>query len=534
MLIKQILLGLSHKIHHKAKEALFDRNRSNYDQLVLQSRLVVLFIFFAHNVLGPLLSPSYPWKLVFFTVSIQLINVYIVLTRSNRYLVALSCQITFLSPWFYLCLNVTYAIRFPVFTLAYIAVYCLQFHPFWTNFLFASWNYLFLIHAKNQLVHHFYYESDLHVLLHIGTKAWFTTVSVVILSIGGYQYCNKKIWKSYVSTKEELHNKNDELQKANSKMEAMLIKLEQTNSQLELTNKSLEGALKAQDLFVACVSHELRNPLNALMGNIELLQQEIRDEKKKTMLKTCEICGDILLMLINNLLDVAKIHAEKLEISLFNTNMGNLIEKIWNVSRIRMAQKGLSGRLVIPKNLPLWLKLDAHRLTQIVLNLVGNATKFTTKGSVIVILRWEEVKPEISFEEDRYKIFFTCPSEESSKYNYQVENDTFGEIPTDDMDIINQKNFLRAFGHINLMTNLHRNDEILWTEKDSNFSNVNSQLIAKPDISGILQIQVIDTGCGITADAQKKLFQPFVQADASITRKYGGTGLGLYIIKELI
>ena len=176
---------------------------------------------------------------------------------------------------------------------------------------------------------------------------------------------------------------NQELSAANNKLKATL-------TLLEKTNKELTEAVKSRELFIASVSHELRNPLNSMLGNIELLILEVKDSKWLEMLEICKTCGGILLGLVNNILDVAKISAEKLELSYVPTNLYALIERVWTISTIKIREKKLKGYLGLSANLPKLAEIDSHRLNQILLNLIGNAIKFTEAGFLKVVVTWHQ------------------------------------------------------------------------------------------------------------------------------------------------
>jgi len=181
------------------------------------------------------------------------------------------------------------------------------------------------------------------------------------------------------------------------KINEMNKKLQETNEQLskalstlEKTNQELQDTIKARELFIAGASHELRNPLNAMIGNIELVLLETTEPKLISMLETCKICGEVLLAFINNILDMAKINAEKLELHYTPINFLKLIEKVWSISTLKIKQKGLRGELFVAHDFPKYIEMDQHRLMQVLLNLLGNATKFTTQGFIKVVITWHE------------------------------------------------------------------------------------------------------------------------------------------------
>jgi len=317
---------------------------------------------------------------------------------------------------------------------------------------------------------------------------------------------------------------------------------------LEKTNKDLQDAANSRELFIASVSHELRNPLNCLIGNIELLRLEIKNEKWLKALESCKISSEVLLGHINNVLDVAKINAEKLEIHSVPGNFYRLIEKVWKISAMTLKQKNLKGEVRIAYKFPKFIEMDSHRLTQILLNLIGNASKFALEGFVHVIITWHEEKSSMSelIEPSQdYKIL-------TSKRKRTLINQTvttvdsispakLTDVPS--IEFVNEKEKSQAIDEF-----LHREfcpkflDQVI----SSGFiqSSVDDPALeSKTDFryqsgrgkeKGIVKIEVVDSGCGMSPESIKGLFQPFKQADASITRQFGGTGLGLYITKQII
>jgi len=374
------------------------------------------------------------------------------------------------------------------------------------------------------------------------------------------QFCAMHFAENYAKALEETKEAYKNLEETNKELNEMNQKLKATLSLLEEKNKELNAAIKTRELFIAGVSHEFRNPLNSMMGNIELLSLELKDPRWKEMLNTCKVCGDVLLGLINNILDVAKINAEKLELSIRPVNFYRLIEKVWSVSAIKIREKGLKGHLSLSANLPQFLELDSHRLNQILLNIIGNATKFTSTGFVKVIISWhnhlefdELQKPNSEFLSSSRQIKNTSlhaienecsPFGSNNNNSWAEDTSSFYDNPglkemrrhnlLDLSRQISQRVFsTKTMSDVNVRRCL---SETVLTEYDNHIETKaqRSKSEALKKESGLLKIEVIDTGCGITPAALGKIFQPFTQADSSVTRKFGGTGLGLYISKQLI
>ncbi|MDX2255442.1 MAG: PAS domain S-box protein [Pseudanabaenaceae cyanobacterium bins.39] len=159
------------------------------------------------------------------------------------------------------------------------------------------------------------------------------------------------------------------------------------NQQLLRTNAELERATRLKDEFLANMSHELRTPLNAILGLTESLQEEIFgniNEKQQQTLSIIENSGNHLLSLINDVLDVAKIEANQLEMSYAEISVDTLCDSSLTLVKQLAHKKGLQIHRLIPKNLPN-LYGDDRRLRQVLVNLMSNAIKFTPEGGHVSI-----------------------------------------------------------------------------------------------------------------------------------------------------
>ena len=141
--------------------------------------------------------------------------------------------------------------------------------------------------------------------------------------------------------------------------------------------------------FFASMSHELRNPLNALLGCIHLLESsENSYAYDEEALTTANICGETLLNLIGNVMDMGKIEANKLELAPQITSFPDIIQKLSKMTSSSAKPKGLFLKTLIDPTIPEFLTLDSHKLSQIMINILGNAVKFTNQGGIFIKANW--------------------------------------------------------------------------------------------------------------------------------------------------
>jgi two-component system, sensor histidine kinase len=233
-----------------------------------------------------------------------------------------------------------------------------------------------------------------------------------------------------------------------AQLRAEIVEREKIQLALEHARDAAESANRAKSEFLANMSHEIRTPLNAVLGFTDLLQMggdEGDDAKRQEYLGLIHTSGEHLLGLINDVLDLSKIESGRLEVERVPCSPQQIVADVISVLRVRANEKGLALEYHWEEGVPMMVLADPGRLRQLLVNLVGNAIKFTAQGRVQVVGR-------------------LVPSQNQN----------------------------------------------------------------------LLAFQVIDTGVGIPQDKLDDIFDPFVQADSSVTRKFGGTGLGLAISRRIV
>ena len=157
----------------------------------------------------------------------------------------------------------------------------------------------------------------------------------------------------------------------------------QTEEVMRQAKETAETANRAKSDFLASMSHELRTPLNGILGYAQILKRDPElAEKQKTGVEVIQRCGDHLLTLINDILDLSKIEAQKLELHPSDFQLPDFLQQIVNMISIRAEQAGLTFIYEPAPDLPVVVRGDEKRLRQVLLNLLSNAVKFTEKGSV--------------------------------------------------------------------------------------------------------------------------------------------------------
>ena len=206
-----------------------------------------------------------------------------------------------------------------------------------------------------------------------------------------------------------------------------------------------EEANRSKSDFLAMMSHELRTPLSGILGMIDIATDTTTSEDIKEILVTAKSCGNSLLSILNDILDLSKLESGKLDLEYIDFDLGLLVSEVATVFEIEFRRKNIELIVNLKEDLPIRIHSDPSRLRQILFNLVGNALKFTEVGEICIQL--------------------SSVRRNGLKY---------------------------------------------------------------------LSVEVIDSGEGISPEAQSRLFVPFQQGDSSVNRRKGGTGLGLSICRQLV
>lgn len=184
---------------------------------------------------------------------------------------------------------------------------------------------------------------------------------------------------------------SDELTEKNDQLKELVLVKESAEQSMRNARDMAEEASRHKSDFLANMSHEIRTPLNAIIGMSNLLFNLELTERQREYVDIVLNSGESLLGVINDILDFSKIEAGELEIDRHSFDLTNLLEKVIDVFGFQCYQKEIDILLYIDPNAPLFVEGDSIRLRQVLINLIGNAIKFTEKGGVMVSLKCERL-----------------------------------------------------------------------------------------------------------------------------------------------
>ena len=176
----------------------------------------------------------------------------------------------------------------------------------------------------------------------------------------------------------------ERVQQRTQALASALERLEASNQQFREAKEEADRANKAKSEFLATMSHEIRTPMHGVVGAIELLDRTRLDVEQKSLLNTLRGACDSMLRLIDDILDIARLERQNIELELEPVDLRSFLGSLTSLFAPRATAKGLSFRCDVPEDLPVRVSADAHRLRQILSNLLSNAVKFTHTGSVSV------------------------------------------------------------------------------------------------------------------------------------------------------
>jgi signal transduction histidine kinase/CheY-like chemotaxis protein len=183
---------------------------------------------------------------------------------------------------------------------------------------------------------------------------------------------------------------NSELLVLNGQLSHTNITLRETQREAEESAEEARAASKAKSQFLANMSHEIRTPLNGIIGMGSLLQRTALDSEQRRYFRAIRLSTDLLLGIINDILDFSKIEAGMMQIERVSFDLPDTIESEAEIFAAQAQKKGIELITHIDPNLPLSVIGDAHRLRQVLTNLLSNALKFTEKGQIVLSCLWEE------------------------------------------------------------------------------------------------------------------------------------------------
>ncbi|MBZ5727575.1 MAG: response regulator [Acidobacteriia bacterium] len=186
---------------------------------------------------------------------------------------------------------------------------------------------------------------------------------------------------------EEIGRSHAELAQQSRSLEAEVAERRLVNAELRLAKEKAEEAARLKGEFLANMSHEIRTPMNGVLGMISLVLDRCSDGEEREQLQVAQTAAQSLLSILNDILDLSKIEAGRMTLEAIDFDLRSTVEESLRMFEIAAAEKGLDLSLAFAPDCPGWVRGDPVRLRQVLINLVGNAVKFTSEGAVRVAVR---------------------------------------------------------------------------------------------------------------------------------------------------
>ena len=202
----------------------------------------------------------------------------------------------------------------------------------------------------------------------------------------------KKLARKVLERTVELSKAKQELEAANEELRLDLVKHEKLEARLVEAKEAAEAAARAKSDFLANMSHEIRTPMNAVIGMTSLLiEDETLTPEQKDFIETIRMSGDAMMVIINDILDFSKMQEDKVVLEVQPFDLRSCIEESLDLVASKAAEKGLNLAYFLPETVPKMIIGDPNRLRQILVNLLGNAVKFTERGEVELSVSSQEL-----------------------------------------------------------------------------------------------------------------------------------------------